>query len=413
MRAFNEISWSDFKSNLIKSIKEAIIRRGETYLMSVDEEEFIQYLIAEYALEPLEIIESSKEVKRPKKATKRLKDPYYGEYYNKDVYECVIEYKYTGSGELFNVQPSHFYLTSYDIVVSEHSNTISFKFDLYSQDPNAFNAEHDSAYNAITKNLPGVNSEVAKFDIEDTIRTLVANAKEKVQAEHSFFAAINVEVNPNTTSVFTVPTIKKKDIPQVPAAKKKEFTADPAMSKSMYEDVLKVTYDFGKSLEKKTSTYKGKQEEDLRDLFVTILETRYDDVTATGETFNKDGKTDILLKYAADGSNLFVGECKIWKGPAGYNEAINQIFDRYLTWRDSKVAIILFVSNNDFTNVLEAIKTTTRTHPYYVQDNGQRGESSFSYIFHLPSDKSKLIYLEVMAFHFDKLKSKKILAISG
>ena len=29
--------------------------------------------------------------------------------------------------------------------------------------------------------------------------------------------------------------------------------------------------------------------------------------------FNKKGKTDILLKYE-DGTNLFVGECKWWKG---------------------------------------------------------------------------------------------------
>ena len=34
-----------------------------------------------------------------------------------------------------------------------------------------------------------------------------------------------------------------------------------------------------------------------------ILKDRYERTTATGETFNKCGKTDILLKYSKDSTN--------------------------------------------------------------------------------------------------------------
>jgi hypothetical protein len=108
------------------------------------------------------------------------------------------------------------------------------------------------------------------------------------------------------------------------------------MSKEMYDDILKVVYEFGKGMEKKPSTYIGKDEESLRDQFLLLLETRYEGTTATGETFNRNGKTDIILKYAKDNSNLFIAECKIWKGAEEFQKAIFQLFDNYLTWRDSK-----------------------------------------------------------------------------
>ena len=169
----------------------------------------------------------------------------------------------------------------------------------------------------------------------------------------------------------------------------------------MYDDILKVIYELGKSMEKKPSTYQHKDEEGIRDQFLLVLETRYDSTTASGETFNKKGKTDIILKYSKDGSNLFVAECKFWHGPSEFHKAISQLFDRYLTWRDSKAALILFVTNNDFSKVIETIKNESLKHPYFEKSIGKRGETSFSYLFHLPQDKDKKVCFEIIAFHFD------------
>jgi len=174
------------------------------------------------------------------------------------------------------------------------------------------------------------------------------------------------------------------------------------MAKEMYDDILKVIYDLGKSMEKKPSTYKDKDEEGIRDQFLLVLETRYESTTASGETFNRGGKTDILLKYAKDASNLFVAECKFWHGIAEFHKAISQLFDRYLTWRDSKAALILFVTNKDFTNVINTIQKEIPNHPYFVKTIGIRGETSFSFDFHLPQDEDKIVFLEVIAFHYDK-----------
>lgn len=131
------------------------------------------------------------------------------------------------------------------------------------------------------------------------------------------------------------------------------------------------------------------------------METRYESTIASGETFNRGGKTDIILKYAKDGSNLFVAECKFWHGASEFLNAISQLFDRYLTWRDSKAALLLFVTNKDFTKVINTIKRETINHPYFLKSVGTRGETSFSFLFHLPQDNEKVVFLEIIAFHYD------------
>ncbi len=183
--------------------------------------------------------------------------------------------------------------------------------------------------------------------------------KAKYLEENKFFEAINVKVNKDTEFIFTTPTIKKKIIPQPTISSKKELSSIQTMSKEIYDDVLKVIYVSGKNMEKKPTLYQNKDEEGLRDLFLFLLETRYEGTTATGETFNRSDKTDSLLKYAKDGTNLFVAECKFWHGASEFHKAISQLFDRYLTWRDSKVALILFVTNKEFTKTIEIIKSET------------------------------------------------------
>jgi hypothetical protein len=171
------------------------------------------------------------------------------------------------------------------------------------------------------------------------------------------------------------------------------------MSDEMYEDVLKVLSQAGRGMERKPSLYRGKEEEDLRDQFLLFLETRYVASTATGETFNKAGKTDILLKFE-DGTNLFVAECKWWKGEAEFHAAIKQLFDRYLTWRDSKAALLLFVKNRNFSAVVEKVRSEAQKSPYFIRTTADRGETSLAFDFHFPDDEKRVVRFAVLLFAF-------------
>jgi hypothetical protein len=174
---------------------------------------------------------------------------------------------------------------------------------------------------------------------------------------------------------------------------------EPKISEKLYLDILNTINNALKGLEQKKGIYMGMGEEDIRDYLMMFLETRYQDTTATRESFNKSGKTDILLKHT-DNSNLFVAECKVWGGQQIFLAAIDQLFNLYLTWRDSKAALLIFVRNTDFSNVLATIKSEVNKHSFFVNYVGDTDDSSFSYIFHLPGDKNRKVKLEIMAFHF-------------
>lgn len=407
IKSFSEIDSFDFTRQLTDKIKSEIESKGKEYVLGIDETEYKQYLIDKYTLEPLNIDYNSESIDEPTISKEWLEDRFYGEKYQADVYNFTVRYSYRGSSILFKVRPSAWTMTFAEIYVDEGNNAVSFSFKLYRKDPEEFKYTKSDYQHRAFANLN--NSIAFATEWTNSLPSLVASLfqqqKTKYQQENDFFTAINVKVNNDTKSVFTAPTITKKTIPQPIVSKKKEFSTEPTMATEMYNDILKVIYDLGKSMEKKPSTYEGKDEESIRDQFLLILETRYDGTTATGETFNKGGKTDIILKYANDGSNLFVAECKFWHGASEFHKAISQLFDRYLTWRDSKTALLLFVSNKDFTNVLATVKDEATKHPYFVKSIGQRGETSFSYLFHLPKDKDKIVFFEIIVFHYDKIQN--------
>jgi hypothetical protein len=81
--------------------------------------------------------------------------------------------------------------------------------------------------------------------------------------------------------------------------------------------------EYGTRMERSPSAFTMIDEEDLRQHFLVQLNGHYKG-QATGETFNYQGKTDILVR--AGGKNIFVAECKYWRGEKSYADTIDQIF---------------------------------------------------------------------------------------
>lgn len=129
------------------------------------------------------------------------------------------------------------------------------------------------------------------------------------------------------------------------------------------------------------------------------LEPRFQ-ISTTGETFNKTGKTDILMRY--EGMNVFVAECKFWRGQKQHHETIDQLLS-YLTWRESKTAIVYFVDTKEMMAPLKAIEAMTSEHACYVASRGKREESWFQFEFHLPGDSSRPVHVAILCFHLPKL----------
>jgi hypothetical protein len=116
---------------------------------------------------------------------------------------------------------------------------------------------------------------------------------------------------------------------------------------------------------------------------------------ATGETFNYSGKTDILLRV--DGQNIFIGECKFWAGPKKFKETLDQIL-AYSSWRDTKVAIILFNRTKNFSAVLTAIPLAVEEHPNFKRSMPISGETRFHYVLSHKADAAREMIVTILAF---------------
>lgn len=175
---------------------------------------------------------------------------------------------------------------------------------------------------------------------------------------------------------------------------------DPFLSPSTFQEIVKRLRRSIERLEKKPRLYSKYGEDEFRDHIMESLEDFVESTTLTAESFNRQGKTDILLKHA-DGTNIFVVECKIWRGASDMTDAIDQLMG-YLTWRDSKAALIFFSHNTNFSKVIKEIETTVPKHSQYHR-MVEKYESSFSYLFTYLEDSDKYIHLEIIAGNFPPL----------
>jgi hypothetical protein len=173
-----------------------------------------------------------------------------------------------------------------------------------------------------------------------------------------------------------------------------------AISENAYSQIIDYINLLGRNLERSRELRANFDEERSRDYFLPFLNSISRSHVATGETFNGIGRTDILIQDE-NGENVFIAECKIWRGQAQFTDAINQLLERYVNWRDEKVALMVFnkiVQN--FTDVIERAKEAMRSHPNFHSFVQERISTSFSYLFRHPDDANRTIKVELILFNF-------------
>jgi hypothetical protein len=172
------------------------------------------------------------------------------------------------------------------------------------------------------------------------------------------------------------------------------------ISEVAYFQILDYMLKLGVGLEGFRSLANKMDEERFRDYFVNYLDSISNNHTATGETFHGAGKSDILIRNR-DNEVLLVAECKLWNGKVNLSKAIDQLFERYIAWRDGKAAILVFNTKvQGFTSIIDTAVETLKSHALCVNFEGQRSETSYSFLFRNHKDDRKIIKLELVLFNF-------------
>jgi hypothetical protein len=401
---FAGYEFSEEVNNRVGKLKAQIYEDDQDFVLGVNRDEYLRHLVDKYRFTPLTI--QYDQIFREEKPAEVEVDVrgmpggaiFYGGggQVTRPLYRVRIPFE--GDSALLRALPSSRLLWTVPVLIDP--GMISFDIIDYEGTSDGINRQ----INDIVKSMQIQEANVAK-DVTAFNTSLPVRAGEFFDTRRK-----ELEARVHVSKGISIPVRKRADVPQTfkapvvrqvikiarPTVQTKAL--DPTLDVAIYEGILTVIHDWGRALEKVPSTYLGKGEEDLRDSFLVVLGTHFVG-EAGGETFNKAGKTDILLKY--DKTNAFVGECKFWGGGVKHLETIDQLL-KYLTWRDSKTAIIYFMDTKAMVAPLKAVEEETRKHGCFIRAVRKREESWFEFEFHLPGDKERSVTLTVLCFHLPK-----------
>ncbi len=257
----------------------------------------------------------------------------------------------------------------------------------------AFNARLD----AIDQVLGRLRVEAAalKVRVEREFRAAIDTRLERYSANQARARSLGYRLkkHPNAPVI----PLERKRVTARPAAPKAQPVgrqAAPVLADQSYEDVLDIVTRMSLVMERNPSTFHKASENVIRDHFLVQLNGTFEG-EALGGAFNQNGKTDILIR--SGDNNIFVAECKIWRGEASFRKAIYQLLG-YVSWRDTKAALLVFNRLHDSTAVLGKMDAAITEHESFVSKGGINRNAALRYRLRHPTDRHVEVTVTVMLF---------------
>ena len=224
--------------------------------------------------------------------------------------------------------------------------------------------------------------------------------REKLLADQNLVESLGfpLKVRNNEELTYEAPIVRRRITPKMPSGSSKRYKPEPELSLDDYDHILSVITNMTMVMERSPSAFSTMSEEALRWHFLVQLNGHYEG-KAMGETFNYKGKTDILIR--AEGKNIFIAECKFWKGAKNFRKTIDQLLG-YLSWRDTKSAILVFNRNKDILKVIESIPSAIMEHPNFKKCLDNDSEGRYRCVLAHDDDKNREMVLTVIVFNVPK-----------
>jgi hypothetical protein len=311
--------------------------------------------------------------------------------------ELTFHVPFTGDASLFEYQPNAY--SSLPPRAEVADNELLFRFQAVDH-----NGEGEQIRNDFQREFSGVNqylgwqsSQVGEYNSQlfNRIVEAIEKRKQKLLKDPGLIASIGFPVRKRTDAPKTYAApVTRRQLPISKPTVSKPYEPELALEEAEYEHILNVISQMVTVMERSPHAFSTMREEDLRQHFLMQLNGQYEG-QATGETFNYQGKTDILIRV--NNKNVFIAECKFWTGEKGFLETIDQILS-YTSWRDTKTAIVIFNRNKDFSKMLEKIVPAAHSHKNFVNQVQYSHASGYRFIFSNPNDIQRQLSLTVLAF---------------
>jgi hypothetical protein len=393
----------DYLEKEKSDLKDEIESLDSNYLLNVSEDDLYHYLISKHKhnaplLKVSELyVYDQKEVDADISEFQSSYPMFDGRPLRIKCTSITIAIPFDGESTLFHYQPSTFLTPSRQGQIMREEIHLMYRIKDY--DAEKFKEQYSKDISNIQKMLNWLQQDIEKYNqsLEELTRSIITQRKKRLLDTQRMVATLGIPVKrrDDAPKTYSVPEIRRKTAIELPRVTTEPFKPEPTLPKEEYENILNIIQNMVLVMERSPNAFKNMNEEDLREHFLVQLNGQYEGL-ATGETFNYGGKTDILIRI--ENRNVFIAECKFWKGEKELLRAVDQLL-RYVSWRDTKTAILLFNKQKEFSKVLEKIPEAVKSHHCFKRDLGMKEETVFRYIFHQLDDINREFILTVMAFN--------------
>jgi len=390
----------------LEARKDALARHidhlDRNYILNVSENDLVDHLVEEYSVEVPElhvpgmfILTSSETEINVSNSPGYIPD---GRGYYRKATSITFVVPYTGDGNIFQYHPSNTWLNNsgYGQVMVE--GQLHLEYTVVGDDAGAVARERDADLQRVDSILKLIKSEADQYvaGLRQVVESLVRGRKDRLLKAAGMVAAFNIPVLGGTDAprTYAPPVREKMKVVRRPEASSQPYEPEPALADEIYEKIILLSHNMAVVMERNPSSFATLDEPAIRDHFMVHLNSQFGG-EATGETFNHQGKTDILFRH--EGANIFVAECKFWKGEKYVLDGMDQLLGN-VSYRDTKTALYVFNRGQDHTKVLEKVAEAIPKHPCHKKLVERRGDPEFRYLFHRPGDSNREVRLAVLVF---------------
>ena len=304
---------------------------------------------------------------------------------------------FDGDPELFGARPSTYTLNPPHADVRDRELVFSFK--RLDHDAQAVKTEFERQLAAVRQHLSWLQKDVTPFNeaLCGEAKQRVERRREKLLKDQGMVSALGYPLRrrKDAPRTYTVPAIRRRPRVARPGRGDPPFVPEPALELIEYDNIISIVDGMVKVMERSPAAFRNMKEEDMRTHFLVQLNAQYEG-RATGETFNNSGKTDILIRE--NDKNIFVAETKFWSGPKALLEAVNQLLG-YATWRDGKLALIIFNRKRKLSAVVGQVPDIVRSHPCFRRDVAYEHDGTgWRFAVHHPDDADRELLLTVLVY---------------
>ena len=314
-----------------------------------------------------------------------------------------IAIPYTGDPNLWRLRPSTYSSGYPELELRDNTVIFPCSFPDDSPDPERLKTEIKRTIQSLADAVGYLGQDVSNHNVEvkravpNALQEKLSKAKVAVAAVEGLGIPLRTKAQPST---FVALARRRKPPITRRAAPRDQFKPEPILDQREFDHILRVLKSMSLVIERSPASFSTLDEEAIRTHFLLQLNGHYEG-SATGETFNASGKTDILIRV--DDRNIFIAECKFWRGPKSFSDAVSQLLE-YLSWRDSKCALLVFNRTKDSSAVRHAMHEVMIARTEHRKTVAHDPDGDSRYVFVKTSDPGREIQIQTMVFDVPKPK---------